>query len=170
MQSASEPQHNVPIEEYASVDDLEINAGIVVSNYYSQIAERLLTGCLDVLKPRPTVSYEVFRVMGTWEVPVVAKSLVETNRIGGIIALGCVIRGDTSHYDYICQETSRALMNIAMEFTIPVGFGILTVDTFEQALDRSGLGKKKTESNKGAEAALAVIQSAYSIAGIRQES
>ncbi len=168
IQMKSPSQYTIPIKQLPTTDDFETNVGIVVSNYYTEIAERLLSGCLNIISERPTIGHEVFRVMGTWEVPVVAKGLIESNRFGAIIALGCVIRGETSHYDYICLEVSRALMDITLQFTVPVGFGILTVDTYDQAIERSSL--KQDDNNKGADAALAVIQSAYTIAGIRQDS
>jgi len=131
-----------------------ISFGIVVSEYYPEISDRLLSGAVEVLRLH-SIKSEVYRVSGAWEVPFVTRVMVKSGKYRGIIALGCVIRGETSHFDYLCDHSARALMDISMEFTLPIGFGILTVENESQAIARSQLGPNAR--NKGAEAAEAVI-------------
>ncbi len=128
--------------------------GIVVSEYYPEISDRLLSGALEILKLH-SIKSDVYRVGGAWEVPFVTRVKAKSGGYQGMIALGCVIRGETSHYDHLCDHSARALMDISMEFMIPIGFGILTVENEQQAVARSQLGP--SARNKGAEAAEAVI-------------
>lgn len=131
-----------------------LSFGVVVSEYYPEISDRLLSGALEVLKLH-SIKSDVYRVGGAWEVPFVTRMKAKSCGYQGMIALGCVIRGETSHYDHLCDHSARALMDISMEFTIPIGFGILTVENEQQAVARSQLGPNAR--NKGAEAAEAVI-------------
>ncbi len=147
--------------------DLTANVGIVVSDYYQNISNGLLTGALQVIKEHPEINYEVARVLGVWELPVIAKVMVQSRRFEGIIALGCVIRGETSHFDYLCQQSSKAIMDISIEHAIPIGFGVLTVENIEQAKARSGISE--ANKNKGGEAAAAVIGSLHAVAQLRQD-
>ena len=157
---------NAHIEDL-SADHRMVRIGIVISDFYSDISDQLLAGALHILKKHPQIQYEVVRVAGTWEIPVLAKSMAQSGRFLGLIALGCVIRGETSHYDHLCQQSSSALMSISMEFTFPVGLGILTVEDMHQAKVRSN--SKDFSKNKGAEAATAVIGAIYAVASVRQE-
>ena len=166
MQTSNDVE--VRVEEESSHSAVAMNFGVVVSDYYTEIADGLLSGVLHKIKQHSNFTYEVVRVEGAWELPVVAKTLLESERFQGIVALGCVIRGETSHFDYICENCSRALMDISTKFTTPIGFGILTADNMNQAVARSRA--EQLDLNKGAEAAVAVIRSAYAIASIRQES
>ena len=109
--------------EDLSADQRMVRIGVVISDFYSDISDRLLAGALHILKEHSQIQYEVVRVAGTWEIPVLAKAMAQSGRFLGLIALGCVIRGETSHYDHLCQQSSSALMSISMEFTFPVGFG-----------------------------------------------
>ena len=147
--------------------DLTANVGIVVSDYYQNISNGLLAGALQVINEHPEINYEVARVLGVWELPVIAKVMVQSRRFEGIIALGCVIRGETSHFNYICQQSSKAIMDISIEHAIPIGFGVLTVENIEQAKARSGISEMK--KNKGVEAAAAVIGSLHAVAQLRQD-
>ena len=130
--------------------------GIVVSRFNSFITERLLMAALDALERSGAGSkdVDVVRVPGSFELPLTSKKLAQTGRYDALIAIGCVIRGETAHYDYVCSETSRGLQLAQMDTGVPVIFCVLTVDTLEQAIDRSGL----KGGNKGLEAGLAAIE------------
>ncbi|MGH8120452.1 MAG: 6,7-dimethyl-8-ribityllumazine synthase [Gammaproteobacteria bacterium] len=135
------------------LDDARI--GIVASLYNAKVVDRLLSACIARLK-RAGLGAEqilVVEVPGAFEIPVAVQRLILKNACDAVIALGAVIRGETSHFDYIAGECARGLARIALDQDVPVIFGVLTVDTMEQALDRSGV----EESNKGAEAAQTAI-------------
>ena len=123
---------------------------IVASEYNSVIMDRLIQGAKRVLKNQKQIS--VIRVPGSFEIPVTVKRAAISKKYDAIIALGCVVRGETSHFEYICSSVSHALQQVALETGIPVGFGVLTVDTVQQAMDRSG-----ESGNKGSEAALTAL-------------
>jgi len=112
--------------------------------------DRLIEGAKRALKDQEEVV--VIRVPGSFELPVAAKRAAESDKYDAIVALGCVMRGDTPHFEYICSAVSLGLQQVGLETGIPVGFGVLTVDTVEQAMERSGEG-----GNKGAEAAVAAL-------------
>src|SRR5580692_7205571 len=132
--------------------------GIVVSRFNSFITERLLAAAVDALERAGAASkdVDVVRVPGSFELPLAAKKLAMTGKYDALIAIGCVIRGGTSHYDYVCSETSRGLQLAQMDTGVPVLFCVLTCDTLEQAIDRAGL----KGGNKGFEAGLAAIEMA----------
>ena len=123
---------------------------IVASEYNSVIMDRLIQGAERALKDQKQIS--VIRVPGSFEIPLAAKRAAVSKRYDAIIALGCVVRGETSHFEYISSSVSHALQQVALETGVPVGFGMLTVDTVQQAMDRSG-----ESGNKGSEAALAAL-------------
>jgi 6,7-dimethyl-8-ribityllumazine synthase len=132
--------------------------GIVVSRFNSFITDRLLTAALDALERSGAASenVDVVRVPGAFELPLAAKKLAATGRYDSLIAIGCILRGETAHYDYVCSETSRGLQLAQMDTGLPVIFCVLTCDTLEQAIDRAGL----KGGNKGFEAGLAAIEMA----------
>lgn len=132
--------------------------GIVVSRFNSFITERLLTAALDALERAGAASkaVDVVRVPGSFELPLVSKKLALSGQYDALIAIGCVIRGETSHYDYVCSETARGLQLAQMDSGVPILFCVLTCDTLEQAIDRAGL----KGGNKGFEAGLAAIEMA----------
>ncbi len=133
--------------------DLEV--GIVISRYNSLVTDSLLTGAVDKLT-RCGISKEkidVAWVPGCFELPKAAQKMASSGKYSGILPLGCVIRGETPHFEYIAKEISKGLATLNLEFDIPIVFGVLTTDTLDQALDRAG-GK----SNKGAEAAESLIE------------
>ena len=107
--------------------------------------------------------YEIVRVPGAFEIPSAARTLAETGKYDAIICLGCLLRGDTAHYDVIVNEVTRGIGQSAQETGVPHAFGVLTCDTLEQAIDRAGLKM----GNKGFEAALAAVEMASLTAGIR---
>ncbi|MGA2095274.1 MAG: 6,7-dimethyl-8-ribityllumazine synthase [Candidatus Acidiferrum sp.] len=132
--------------------------GIVVSRFNSFITERLLSAAVDALERAGAESadVDVVRVPGSFELPLVSKKMAATGRYDALIAIGCVIRGETSHYDYVCSETARGLQLAQMDSGVPIMFCVLTCDTLEQAIDRAGL----KGGNKGFEAGLAAIEMA----------
>jgi 6,7-dimethyl-8-ribityllumazine synthase len=130
----------------------------VVSRFNSFITERLLAGALDALE-RAGASPEqidVVRVPGSFEIPLTAKKLAETKRYDAILCIGCVLRGDTTHYDYVCAEAARGVQLAQMDTGVPMAFCILTCDSLEQAIDRAGL----KAGNKGFDAGLAALEMA----------
>lgn len=125
---------------------------IVEAPYYAHIAEALARGALAVLDAAGA-TYERITVPGAFEIPAAIAFAVAANaRYDGYLALGCVIRGETTHYDYVCQESARGLQDLALAHRLAIGFGILTVETEAQALARAG-----AKRNKGAEAARACL-------------
>ena len=135
-----------------------LRLGIVVSRFNSFITERLLSGALDALgrAGADEKKIEVVRVPGSFEIPVAAKRLAETGRYDALITLGCIIRGDTQHFDFISAEVTRGIQLAAIETGVPIAFGVLTTDTLEQAIDRAGA----KSGNKGAEVALSAVEMA----------
>ncbi len=132
---------------------------VVVSRFNSFITERLLAGALDGLarsgaKLKPDVT--IVRVPGAFEIPSAARTLAETNQYDAILCIGCLLRGDTAHYDVIVNEVTRGIGQSVQETGVPHAFGVLTCDTLEQAIDRAGLKM----GNKGFEAALAAVEMA----------
>ncbi len=129
---------------------------IIAARFNELIVERLVAGALDALR-RHGVSdadLELVRVPGAFELPVAARRIARARRAEGIVALGAVIRGQTPHFDYVCSECAAGLRQVSLEHEIPIGFGVLTCDTVDQALDRAG----SKAGNKGADAALAVLE------------
>lgn len=132
--------------------------GIAVSRFNSFITDRLLGAAVDALERSGAESggVDVVRVPGSFELPLAAKKMAQAGNYDAIIAIGCVLRGETTHYDYVCTETSRGLQLAQMDTGIPVIFCVLTCDTLEQAIDRAGL----KGGNKGFEAGLSAIEMA----------
>jgi 6,7-dimethyl-8-ribityllumazine synthase len=132
--------------------------GILVSRFNSFITERLLTAAVDALERAGAAGkdVDVVRVPGSFELPLTSKKLALTWKYDALIAIGCVIRGETSHYDYVCSETARGLQLAQMDSGVPIMFCVLTCDTLEQAIDRAGL----KGGNKGFEAGLGAIEMA----------
>ena len=143
-----------PIEGSIDVGDASI--AIVVSRWNSQITENLLKGALAALE-RQGVSDDnisVYRVPGAFELPLAAQKVAEDTDVDAVIALGCVIRGDTPHFDYVCSECTRGIGHVGLDLGLPIGFGLLTCDDLAQAEARSGDNRE----NKGEEAALTVLE------------
>jgi len=138
---------------------------IVVSRFNSFITERLLLSACDGLIRTGTgrKDIDVARVPGAFEIPSAARTLAETKKYDAIICIGCLLRGDTAHYDVIVNEVARGVGQSAQETGVPHAFGVLTCDTLEQAIDRAGLKM----GNKGFEAALAAVEMASLNQGIR---
>jgi 6,7-dimethyl-8-ribityllumazine synthase len=130
--------------------------GIVVSRFNSFITERLLQGAVDALERAGAFSKDVavIHVPGSFELPITSKRLAASGKYDALIAIGCVIRGETAHYDYVCSETSRGLQLAQMDTGVPILFCVLTCDSLEQAIDRAGL----KGGNKGFEAGLGAVE------------
>jgi 6,7-dimethyl-8-ribityllumazine synthase len=132
--------------------------GIVVARFNEFITERLLGSAYDglVRSGAKEKDIHIVRVPGSFEIPSAARTLAETKKYDAIICLGCLLRGDTAHYDVIVNEVARGIGQSAQETGVPHAFGVLTCDTLEQAIDRAGLKM----GNKGFEAALAAVEMA----------
>jgi 6,7-dimethyl-8-ribityllumazine synthase len=140
------------------LDATGLRFGIVVSEFNSFITDRLLAGALDALSRGGAMEkqIEIFRVPGSFEIPIAAKKLAATGRCDSIICIGCVLRGETTHYDYVAAETARGIQLAQLDTGVPMMFCVLTCDTLEQAIDRAGL----KGGNKGFEAGLGAIEMA----------
>lgn len=141
-------------ESRGTVDGSGVRAAILVARFNHDITDRLLLGARECLDEHGAEAVDVHRVPGAWELPQAARRLVEAGAYGCIVALGCVIRGETPHFHYVCSEASRGLGAVARSADIPVVFGVLTTDDHAQALARAGEGP----DNKGYEAALSALQ------------
>ncbi|MDX5152109.1 MAG: 6,7-dimethyl-8-ribityllumazine synthase [Acidiferrobacterales bacterium] len=133
-----------------------LRIGILLGRFNSFIGDRLLEGAIDTLVRHGANEgdIDVVRVPGAYEMPLAAKKMAANGKYDALIALGAVIRGATPHFDYVAGECSKGLSQVSMESGMPVGFGVLTVDTIEQAIERAGT----KAGNKGADAALAAIE------------
>jgi len=134
----------------------ESTVAIVISKYNSYIVDKLLRGCMDVLHASGIEDSAItqVKVPGAYEIPVVAAELAGQGDFDVIITLGAIIRGETPHFDFIAEACTMSVARVALDFSLPVIFGVLTVNTAQQAIDRAG----ERESNKGAEAALTAVQ------------
>ena len=140
--------------------------GIVASRFNDFIVDRLLDAAVGTLLKHGIAAgdIEVVRVLGAFETPLAIKKMATSRRYNALIALGCVIRGGTPHFEYVAGEATRGIGSVSTSEEIPVGFGILTVDTIEQAIERAGT----KAGNKGADAALAAIQMATLLRQLEQ--
>ena len=134
----------------------DIKVGIVCARFNEFIVSKLLSGCEDGLlrhgvKP---ADISVAWVPGAFEIPLITSKMAKSGKYYAVIALGAVIRGSTSHYDYVCNEVSKGIAAVALESDIPVMFGVLTTDTIEQAIERAGT----KAGNKGSECAQGAIE------------
>ena len=147
-----------PNEIRGSYDASGMRFGLVVSRFNSFITDRLLAGAIDALEkggasPEQT---DVVRVPGSFEIPLAAKKMAQARAYDAIVAIGCVLRGETSHFEYVAGEVARGVQLAQMETGVPIIFCVLTCDTLEQAVDRAGL----KSGNKGYEAGLAALEMA----------
>jgi len=131
---------------------------VVVTRFNSLITEQLVTGATDCLLRHGVVDGDIdlYRVPGAWELPSAVSRVVETGKYDGVVALGCVIRGGTPHFEYVAGEATRGLGAVARASSVPVSLGVLTTDTVDQALERAGT----KAGNKGWDAALSVLEMA----------
>ncbi|HWH94163.1 MAG TPA: 6,7-dimethyl-8-ribityllumazine synthase [Baekduia sp.] len=132
---------------------------VCVARFYGDLAERLIAGARGVLTEAGVADsdVDVFDVPGAYELPLAAKYAAESGRYAGVVCLGAVIRGETSHYDYVCGESARGIQDVQLATGVPCSFGVLTVDNRDQALARSG-GDKRDSGRHAAEAVLALLE------------
>ena len=126
---------------------------IVVGRFYEELAERLVASARAVFEEAGAGGVDVFDVPGAFELPLAALTIAQSGRYAGIACLGAVIRGETSHYDHVCGEAARGIQEVMLRTGVPCGFGVLTVESSEQALARAGGGKR----DQGEDAAVAVL-------------
>jgi 6,7-dimethyl-8-ribityllumazine synthase len=132
---------------------------IAVARFYEELADRLLAGAGEVFQSLGATVH-VYEVPGAFELPLAAKYCADSGRYAGVACLGAVIRGETDHYDYVCGQAAAGIARVSLETGVPCSFGVLTVENMNQALARSGGGKR----NQGEDAARAVVQ----MAGLRR--
>ena len=128
---------------------------LCVARFYSDLADKLEAGARSALEEAGIVDVERFDVPGAFELPLVAKYAAQSGRFIAIVCLGAVVRGETDHYDYVCGEAARGIQQVQLETGVPCGFGVLTVDTMEQALERVIGGSKRDTGRHAVEAVLA---------------
>jgi 6,7-dimethyl-8-ribityllumazine synthase len=148
----------------SGVDASGMSVGIVVTRWNAGVVQPMLTRALEVVASSGAAEPVVVEVAGAVEIPVVAQELARKH--DAVIALGAVVRGGTPHFDYVCQSVTHGLTEVALRHSTPVGNGVLTCDTLEQALDRAGL--PGSAEDKGAEAALAALDTAAVLRGLRR--
>lgn len=148
-------------EEY-TIDASGLRLGIVVTRWHADLTEQMLDRALAAAKACDVTDTVVARVSGSVELPVVAQALART--CDAVVALGVVVRGATAHFDYVCQSVTEGLTRVALDASVPVAHGVLTVDTIEQARDRAGL--PTSSEDKGFTATVAALEAARAIRSI----
>ncbi|MDX1630644.1 MAG: 6,7-dimethyl-8-ribityllumazine synthase [Thermoanaerobaculia bacterium] len=148
----TEPNHR------GSLSGEGLRIGIVVSRFNSPVVERLLDGAREFLRRNGIgeEDVETFEVPGAWEIPLALDRLAAAGRFDGLVALGAVIRGETPHFEYVSSGCAEGILRVSLDHGIPVGFGVLTCDTGEQAMARAG-GEKGNKGREAAEAALEMV-------------
>jgi 6,7-dimethyl-8-ribityllumazine synthase len=136
------------------IDASGLQVAIVVTSWHSEVTDGLLAGAERALQKAGNDTYEIWRVPGAFELPLGAQKAIDAGA-EVVIALGVVIQGDTPHFEYVCSSATDGLTRVQLDSGVPVGFGLLTVDTLEQALERAGLANSKED--KGAEAVEAAV-------------
>ncbi|AKK27499.1 6,7-dimethyl-8-ribityllumazine synthase [Mycobacterium sp. EPa45] len=151
------------VPELPEMDASQLSLGIVASTWHSKICNALLDGAVRVADDSGVPSPTVVRVLGAIEIPVVAQELARTH--DAVVALGVVIRGQTPHFDYVCDAVTQGLTRVSLDASTPVANGVLTTNTEEQALDRAGL--PGSAEDKGAQAAAAALSTALTLRHLR---
>ena len=131
---------------------------LCVARFYAELADRLEAGAREALSGAGIEEVERFEVPGAFEVPLIAKYAAESGRFAAVVCLGAVIRGDTDHYEYVCSQAASGIQHVALGTGVPCGFGVLTVDSMGQALDRVKGGSKRDTGRQAAEAVLAALE------------
>lgn len=147
--------HIKTIEGQMEAKGLKI--AIVAGRFNDFVVDRLIGGAVDYLTRHGAKRDDliIVRAPGAFELPIVCKKLADSKKYDGIVALGAVIRGGTPHFDYVCAEATKGIAHVSLEYTLPIGFGLLTTDNLEQAVERAG----SKGGNKGVEAASAMLES-----------
>jgi 6,7-dimethyl-8-ribityllumazine synthase len=154
--------HGTPDDKPVDCSDLRV--AVVASRWHTPVMDGLLDGARRALDAFQVVDPQVVRVPGSFELPVVARTLADEG-CDAVVALGVVIRGGTPHFEYVCAAATQGLSRVALDTGMPVGFGLLTCDTEDQALDRAGL--EHSREDKGYEAAAAALQTAMTLRALR---
>jgi 6,7-dimethyl-8-ribityllumazine synthase len=141
-----------------NIDASDLQVAIVVTSWHTNITDGLLAGAERALKAAGNETYEIWRVPGAFELPLAAQKAIEAGA-DVVVALGVVIQGDTPHFDYVCSSATEGLTRVQLDYGVPIGFGLLTVNTEQQALDRAGLPNSRED--KGAEAVEAAVMMAH---------
>ncbi len=147
----------------------ELRVALCVARFYEELAERLLGGARAAFREAGHEQVEVFDVPGAFELPLAASYAARSGRFAGVACLGAVIRGETDHYDYVCGEAARGIQQVQLETGVPCGFGVLTVDTMEQALDRVAGGSKRDTGAHAVQAVLASLAVKEELSGQRRQ-
>jgi 6,7-dimethyl-8-ribityllumazine synthase len=142
----------------------ERRVALCVARFYGELAEALEASARAALGE---ARIETYSVPGAFELPVIAKFAAESGRFDAVVCLGAVIRGETDHYDYVCSGATHGIMRVALDTGVPCGFGLLTVDTMDQALDRIGGGGKRDTGRHAVEAVLASLEAKDTLSGRR---
>ena len=155
----------MPQVHEGSLDARELRLGLVVSRFNELFTDKLLSGALDCLKRHGADdrNVHVVRVPGSFEVPLAAKTLAESGRFEAIVCLAALVRGDTPHFELVAAEIARGIAQVSLASGVPVTFGVLTTDTLEQAVERSGT----KSGNKGWDAAQSAIEMANVLRGLK---
>lgn len=144
-----------------------IRVAVVASSWHDRIMDGLVAGAIGACE-QAGAEATVIRVAGSFELPIVVQACAASGEYDATVALGVVIRGGTPHFEFVCQGATDGLMRVALDTSVPVGFGLLTCDTEEQALDRAGLAG--SSEDKGAEATWAALMTAVTLRGIRGDA
>ena len=152
-------------EELSPPDAHGLRVAVVAARWHQQVTDGLVSGAVAALKDCRIEDTATWRVPGAFELPVAAKALAQ-QRYDAVVALGVVIRGGTPHFDYVCRAATDGLTRVALDTGTPIGFGLLTCDTEEQALDRCGLAD--SSEDKGREAAMAAVETALLLRKVRR--
>jgi 6,7-dimethyl-8-ribityllumazine synthase len=145
----------------------ERGVALCVARFYTVLAEKLVEGARAELAEAGVTEIEEFSVPGAFELPLVAKLAAESGRFAAVLCLGAVIRGETDHYDYVCRAATDGILRVGLDTGVPCGFGVLTVDTMEQALERVSGGAKRDTGRHAVEAVLASLQAKDDLSGRR---
>ena len=156
-------RHGAP--ETTPIDCHDLRVAVVASSWHEQVMDGLLAGADQALRAYKVENPKIVRVPGAFELPVVAKALAAQG-YDAVVALGVVIRGGTPHFDYVCNAATDGLTRVALDHTVAIGFGLLTCDDEQQALDRAGLATSKED--KGWEATAAALVTAQTIKRIKR--
>jgi 6,7-dimethyl-8-ribityllumazine synthase len=135
----------------------DVRVALCVARFYAELAGRLEQGAREALAQAGVDDVPAFSVPGAFELPTIAQYAAASGRFDGVVCLGAVIRGDTDHYDYVCSAATDGILRVALDTGVPCGFGVLTVDTMEQALARVTGGDKRDTGAHAAEAVLAAL-------------
>lgn len=145
----------------------QLRVALCVARFYPELADKLEAGAREALAEAGIEEVDRLEVPGAFELPLIAQYAAGSGRYAAVVCLGAVIRGETDHYDYVCGEAARGIQDVQLETGVPCGFGVLTVDTMDQALARVAGGSKRDTGRHAAEAALAALEVKQRLLGRR---